>query len=592
MIFPGKPKEKLPLGSKSHFRHTHKVGDPLNIVTTPQSLAKSLTGIRGLDEITEGGLPTGRPSLICGNAGCGKTILAMEFLLHGALDFGEPGVFVSFEETGDDLTDNFAALGYDLKNLNARRLLSVEYIYIERSEIEEAGDYNLDGLFIRLGQAIDAIGAKRVVLDTIEVLFGGLANTAVLRAELRRLFRWLKDKGVTAIVTGERGEHSLTRYGLEEYVADCVILLDLRVEEQIATRRLRVVKYRGSEHGANEYPFLIDKQGISILPITSLGLDHTVSDERISSGIPRLDTMLSGEGYFRGSSILVSGTAGSGKSSVSAKFVDAACSRGERCLYFAFEESPQQIMRNMRSIGIDLAPWVAQGLLKFHASRPSVHGLEMHLVTMHKLIVEYDPANVVVDPISALTMVGSDTEAKSMLTRLIDFLKTRKITTVLTGMTHVGDKLEASNEEIPSLIDTWLSLRDIEHKGERNRGMYILKSRGMAHSNQIREFILSDKGIDLFDVYLGAEGVLTGAARVGQERSNVLSRQQDLQRKKREYEHKRLALEANIAALREEFDTATEIIDSLSEEEKQRDAVMIHDRADMAKLRRADSTIL
>jgi len=567
----------------------------LNIVTTPQSLAKSLTGIRGLDEITEGGLPTGRPSLICGNAGCGKTILAMEFLLHGALDFGEPGVFVSFEETGDDLTDNFAALGYDLKNLNARRLLSVEYIYIERSEIEEAGDYNLDGLFIRLGQAIDAIGAKRVVLDTIEVLFGGLANTAVLRAELRRLFRWLKDKGVTAIVTGERGEHSLTRYGLEEYVADCVILLDLRVEEQIATRRLRVVKYRGSEHGANEYPFLIDKQGISILPITSLGLDHTVSDERISSGIPRLDTMLSGEGYFRGSSILVSGTAGSGKSSVSAKFVDAACSRGERCLYFAFEESPQQIMRNMRSIGIDLAPWVAQGLLKFHASRPSVHGLEMHLVTMHKLIVEYDPANVVVDPISALTMVGSDTEAKSMLTRLIDFLKTRKITTVLTGMTHVGDKLEASNEEIPSLIDTWLSLRDIEHKGERNRGMYILKSRGMAHSNQIREFILSDKGIDLFDVYLGAEGVLTGAARVGQEaqdRSNVLSRQQDLQRKKREYEHKRLALEANIAALREEFDTATEIIDSLSEEEKQRDAVMIHDRADMAKLRRADSTIL
>jgi len=567
----------------------------LNIVTTPQSLAKSLTGIRGLDEITEGGLPTGRPSLICGNAGCGKTILAMEFLLHGALDFGEPGVFVSFEETGDDLTDNFAALGYDLKNLNARRLLSVEYIYIERSEIEEAGDYNLDGLFIRLGQAIDAIGAKRVVLDTIEVLFGGLANTAVLRAELRRLFRWLKDKGVTAIVTGERGEHSLTRYGLEEYVADCVILLDLRVEEQIATRRLRVVKYRGSEHGANEYPFLIDKQGISILPITSLGLDHTVSDERISSGIPRLDTMLSGEGYFRGSSILVSGTAGSGKSSVSAKFVDAACSRGERCLYFAFEESPQQIMRNMRSIGIDLAPWVAQGLLKFHASRPSVHGLEMHLVTMHKLIVEYDPANVVVDPISALTMVGSDTEAKSMLTRLIDFLKTRKITTVLTGMTHVGDKLEASNEEIPSLIDTWLSLRDIEHKGERNRGMYILKSRGMAHSNQIREFILSDKGIDLFDVYLGAEGVLTGAARVGQEaqdRSNVLSRQQDLQRKKREYEHKRLALEANIAVLREEFDTATEIIDSLSEEEKQRDAVMIHDRADMAKLRRADSTIL
>jgi len=563
----------------------------LNNTSKPKSLAKSLTGIRGLDEITEGGLPKGRPSLICGNAGCGKTILAMEFLLHGALDYGEPGVFVSFEETDDDLNDNFAALGYDLKELNTRSLLSIEYIYIERSEIEEAGDYNLDGLFIRLGQAIDAIGAKRIVLDTIEVLFGGLSNTAVLRAELRRLFRWLKDRGVTAIVTGERGEQSLTRYGLEEYVADCVILLDLRVQEQIATRRLRIVKYRGSEHGANEYPFLIDKQGISILPITSLGLDHTVSNDRISSGIPRLDTMLSGEGYFRGSSILVSGTAGSGKSSVSAKFVDAACNRGERCLYFAFEESPQQITRNMRSIGIDLAPWVEQGLLRFHASRPSVHGLEMHLVTMHKMIVEYEPVNVVVDPISALTVVGSDTEAKSMLTRLIDFLKTRKVTTLVTGLTHVGDKLEASNEEIPSMIDTWLSLRDIEHKGERNRGMYILKSRGMAHSNQIREFILSDKGIDLFDVYLGPEGVLTGAARVGQEaqdRSAVVLRQHELQRKKREYEHKRLALEANIAALREEFDTATEIIDSLSEQEKQRDAVIIHDRADMAKLRRAD----
>ena len=400
-----------------------KAGDILRITSAPQSLAKSLTGIRGLDEITEGGLPHGRTSLICGNAGCGKTILGMEFLLHGALDYNESGIFVSFEETDDDLISNFAAMGYDLKDLDAKHLLSIEYVYIERSEIEEAGDYTLDGLFIRLGHAIDAIGAKRVVLDTIEVLFSGLSNSAILRAELRRLFRWLKEKGVTAIVTGERGERFLTRHGLEEYVADCVILLDLRVEEQIATRRLRIVKYRGSEHGANEYPFLIDQQGISILPITSLGLQHSVSTDRISSGIPRLDTMLSGAGYFRGSSILVSGTAGSGKSSVAVKFVDAACGRGESCLYFAFEESPQQIIRNMLSIGIDLTPWIDQGLLHFHASRPSVHGLEMHLVTMHKLILEFSPANVVVDPISALTVVGSDKEAKSMLTRLIDFLK-------------------------------------------------------------------------------------------------------------------------------------------------------------------------
>ena len=566
----------------------------MKISTTPQSLAKSLTGIRGLDEITEGGLPQGRTSLICGNAGCGKTILGMEFLLHGALEYNEPGVFVSFEETDADLTSNFAGMGYDLKDLEARHLLSIEYVYIERNEIQETGEYNLDGLFIRLGQAIDAIGARRVVLDTIEVLFAGLNNTAILRAELRRLFRWLKEKGVTAIVTGERGERTLTRHGLEEYVADCVVLLDLRVAEQISTRRLRIVKYRGSEHGANEYPFLIDQQGISILPITSLGLQHSVSNERISSGIGRLDTMLSGQGYYRGSSILVSGTAGSGKSSVAVKFVDAACRRGERCLYFAFEESPQQIIRNMLSIGINLAPWIEQGLLRFHASRPSVHGLEMHLVTMHKLILEFNPANVVVDPISALAAVGSDKEAKSMLTRLIDFLKTRKVTTVLAGLTHVGDNLEASNDSIPSLIDTWLSLRDIEYQGERNRGMYILKSRGMAHSNQIREFILSDQGIDLVDVYLGPEGVLTGAARVGQEaldRSTLVLRQQDSERNKREYEHKRKVLEANIAGLRDDIETATEIINNLTEEGRQRDIVMNNDRANMAKLRRADPVL-
>jgi len=565
----------------------------LNCQNTSQPLNKSLTGIRGLDEITVGGLPEGRPSLVCGNAGCGKTILGMEFLLHGALDFNEPGVFVSFEETDEDLINNFGALGYDLQNLHERKLLAIEDVYIEHSEIEESGNYNLDGLFIRLGEAIDAIGAKRVVLDTIEVLFGGLPNSVILRAELRRLFRWFKDKGVTVVITGERGERTLTRHGLEEYVVDCVILLDVRVHAQIATRYMRIIKYRGSDHGANEYPFLIDTKGISILPITSLVLDHAVSDERVSSGIPRLDTMLGGDGYYRGSSILVSGTAGSGKSSVSAKFVDAACRRGEKCLYFAYEESPLQILRNMRSIGIDLAPWVEQGLLHFHSTRPSVYGLEMHLLTMHNMIDELEPANIVVDPISALMALGSGTEAVSMLTRLIDFLKNRQITALLNAFTHVDDTLDASNKEIPSLIDTWISLRDLEHKGERNRGMYVLKSRGLAHSNQIREFILSDNGIDLFDAYLGPEGVLTGAARVGQEvidRSNVVSRQHDIQRKRREYEHKRLALEVNIAALREEFDNATEILEILSEEEKQRDAVLVHDRADMAKLRRADLT--
>ena len=401
-------------------------------------LAKCPTGIRGLDEVTKGGLPRNRSSLVCGNTGSGKTIIGMEFLLHGALQFDEPGVFVSFEETSGELTHNFASLGFDLNDMIARSLIAVDYVFVDRTEMAETGEYDLEGLFIRLGHAIDSIGAKRVVLDTIEVLFAGLMNTAILRAELRRLFRWLKDKGVTAVITSERGDGLLSRHGLEEYVADCVILLDLRVTEQIATRRLRIVKYRGTSHGTDEYPFLIDESGMSILPLTSLGLNHAVSDARVSSGIARLDHMLGGLGYYLGSTILVSGTNGSGKTSICANFVDAACRRGERCLYFAFEESAPQIIRNMRSIGLNLAPWVEQGLLQFHSSRPSLHGLEMHLVSMHKLIDDFKPTNVVVDPISDLTAVGSGSEAKSMLTRLIDYLKSNQITAMFSGMTLEG----------------------------------------------------------------------------------------------------------------------------------------------------------
>lgn len=520
-------------------------------------LQKTPTGIRGLDEITNGGLPKGRTALVCGNAGCGKTILAMEFIARGAMDFGEPGVFMAFEETPDELEKNFLSLGFDLKKLEAQKLLSVDYVYIERSEIEETGSYDLAGLFIRLEHAIDSVGAKRVVLDTLEVLFAGLSNQGILRAELRRLFRWLKEKGVTAIVTGERGEGMLTRYGLEEYVADCVILLDLRVKEQIATRRLRVVKYRGSRHGADEYPFLIDEHGISILPLSSLSLNHEVSSKRISTGIPRLDSMLDGKGFYRGSTILVTGMAGSGKSSLAASFVLAACQRGERCLYFAFEESSSQIMRNMSSVGLNLAPMVKKGLLKFQAARPSTHGLEMHLVTMHKLVAELKPSVVVIDPISNLVSVGTVPEAKSMLTRLIDFLKTRGITALFTDLVSAGSPLESTNEEISSLIDTWISLRGMDVGGERNRALQIIKSRGMAHSNQIREFLLTNKGFELLDVYLGPGGVLTGSARVAQEskeKAELLAQQQQQARKQRERRRKRLSLERQIAELRAEFE--------------------------------------
>jgi circadian clock protein KaiC len=555
------------------------------------SLAKTPTGIQGLDEITFGGLPKGRPTLICGSAGCGKTLLSVEFLVHGAMQFNEPGVFMAFEETEEDLRKNVASLGYDLKELTDRKKLVIDHIHIEPSEIEETGEYDLEGLFVRLGYAIDSIGAKRVVLDTIESIFAGLRNQAILRAELRRLFRWLKEKGVTAIITGERGAGTLTRQGLEEYVSDCVILLDHRTREQISTRRLQVIKYRGSIHGTNEYPFLIDEHGISVLPITSVGLQHKASSERISSGVERLDAMLGGRGYYRGTSILVSGTAGTGKSSLAAHFVDAACRRGERCAYFATEESPDLIVRNMRSVGVDLAPWIKKGLLNFDATRPTFHGLEMHLLRMYKLGKETKARVVVVDPITSYISLGDTLEVKSMLTRLTDFFKAHQITAFFTSLTEGGNALEQSEVGISSLIDTWILLRHIESNGERNRGIWVLKSRGMAHSNQIREFVFTEHGIDLIDVYLGAEGVLTGTARAAQEakeKAEGLRRQQDVERKQRDLEQKSKALEARMAAMREECEAEKKELATAIIEQKQSEAVLDQNRVSMAMSRKAD----
>lgn len=470
---------------------------PAKKKTGVKLLPKAPTGIPGMDEITGGGLPKGRPTLVAGGAGCGKTLFATEFLVNGATQYNEPGVFVAFEENAEELAQNVASLGFDLKKLGRQKKLIVDHVRVERSEIEETGDYDLEGLFIRLGYAIDSIGAKRVALDTIEVLFSALSNQGILRAELHRLFRWLKDKGVSAVITAERGDGTMTRFGLEEYVADCVILLDHRVTEQISTRRLRIVKYRGSLHGTNEYPFLIGKNGISVLPITSLGLGHQASTERVPTGISELDEMLGGKGFLRGSSILISGTAGTGKSSLAAAFVDAACRRGERCLYFAFEESPSQIMRNMRSIGIDLAPHAKKRLLRFNAARPTIYGLEMHLVTMYDLIKQYQPVIVVLDPITDFFAVASHSEVKATITRIIDFLKMNGITGLFTSYTSGSEDADQSIVGVSSLIDTWLSLRNIENNGERHRGLFVLKSRGMAHSNQIRSFLLTDDGIKI-----------------------------------------------------------------------------------------------
>jgi circadian clock protein KaiC len=519
-------------------------------------LPKAPSGIQGLDEITGGGLPRGRPTLVCGGAGCGKTLFAMEFLVRGAAEHGEPGVFMAFEETAEELAANVASLGFEVKRLEAQKKLAIDFVRVERSEIEETGEYDLEGLFVRLQHAIESVHAKRVVLDTVESLFAGLPNPLVLRAELRRLFRWLKDRGMTVVVTGEKGEGTLTRQGLEEYVSDCVIFLDHRVNEQTSTRRLRVVKYRGSLHGTNEYPFLIDESGISILPVTSLGLDHRAPTDRISSGIPRLDEMLGGRGYFKGSTILASGTAGTGKTSIAALLAKSACERGERCLFFAFEESTDQLVRNMHSVGIHLEPYIEKGLLEVLPSRPTAHGLEMHLVSMHKAVSKFQPDVVVVDPITNLIAVGTTPETQSMMTRLIDFLKVRGATTFLTSLTAGGNDLEQTEVGISSLVDTWLLLQVVRSGGERNRTLTIIKSRGMAHSNQASEYRLSDAGFELVDTYLGTAGVLTGSARMAKEAEDeaaMAAGAEEIARKEEERERRRKALERRILELREQF---------------------------------------
>jgi circadian clock protein KaiC len=556
-----------------------------------RQLEKCPTGIAGLDEVTGGGLPRGRPTLVCGAAGCGKSLLGIEFLVHGVNEFDEPGVLMTFEENAEDIKKNVASLGYDLDEMIRRKKLSIDYVAIDRQEIDENGEYDLEGIFIRLDYAIRQVNAKRVMLDTIETLFSGLDNQAILRAELGRLFKWLKARGMTTIITGERGSGALTRQGLEEYVSDCVILLDHRVIDQISTRRVRVVKYRGSTHGTNEYPFLIDEQGISVLPITSIGLNHNASTQRVGTGIERLDTMLGGGGFYRGSSILVSGTAGTGKSTIAACFANATCLRKERCLYFAFEESEHQIIRNMRSIGLDLAPHVRSGLLHIFPARPSLHGVEMHLAVMHKRINELKPTAVIIDPMSNFVSVGNATDVHSMLTRLVDFLKMNEITTLFTALTGGGAAMEATEVSMSSVMDTWLLVRDIEYGGERTRGLYVLKSRGMAHSNQIREFLLTKDGVKLLDVYTGAEGVLTGSARLAQEareRAAGALREQEIERRRIEMDQKRAALEAKIEALRSEFAAEHSAMLRDLEISEQQQNTLSADRAAMALSRKMD----
>jgi circadian clock protein KaiC len=551
-------------------------------------LQKALTGIPGLDEITGGGLPRGRTTLVTGGPGCGKTLLATQFIVNGVVKYDEPGVYIAFEETADELATNMASLGVDLNDLVAKGKLTIDYIHVDPSEIEHTGAYDLEPLFLRIGAAVDAIKAKRVSMDTVEVLFSGLPDPLTIRAEVRRLFRFLKDRQITAVATGERSDTTLTRHSLEEFVSDCVIKLDHRTQGEISTRHLQVVKYRGSTHGTNSYPFLIDTSGITVTPITSLGLDHRAPTERVPSGIARLDTMLGGHGLYRGSSTLISGAAGTGKTSIAVHFIDAACRRGERALYFVFEESPNQIIRNMRSIGIDLEQWVKKGLLRFHAVRPTSLGLEMHLSHMFKEIRDFTPKVAAVDPISNLIAVGTISEANSMVRRLVDYLKINEITAVFTDLSASMAQMSDTEIGVSSLMDTWLQIQHIEHNGERNRGLSVIKSRGTAHSNQVRELVMTENGVDLADVYLGPTGVLTGSAKFAEQRRASMEgqeRQREVSRRREALEKRRAALESEIAAMRAGFDA--EQLDFEHSLTRDHNAVedAATDRSEMARLR-------
>ena len=538
------------------------------------ALQKCPTGITGFDELSEGGLPRGRATLLAGQAGAGKTLFAMGFVLNGITQYQEPGVFVSFEENPGDLAVNIASLGFDLKRLQQENRLRILHLNLDPNQLIESGEFDLEGVFLRLGAAIDAIGARRIALDAVENLFSAFSDLRILRGEFRRLLNWLKDKGITAVVTTERGQSSITRHGLEEYIADCVVTLDNRVDDQIATRRRRIVKYRGSAHGSDECPFILDHNGFSVMPITSAGLAYTVSSERVSTGIPSLDAMLVGGG-FRGSSILVTGTAGTGKSSIAAHLVDAACRRGERCLYVALEESRDQIERNMTSIGFDLAQWHRADLLRFHASRPTSSGLETHLATVIALVDAYQPNVVVVDPVSAFSTTTNDEAVKLMLIRLVDMLKSRSITSLFNALTSGNTVAESTAIGISSLMDVWFLLRNLELAGERTRGLYVCKARGMAHSNQIREFLLTDNGVRLIDVVLDDEGqLLTGSARQMHrtlKENEAATRQAETARRREALENRRHVVEAKIAALRAEFDEELRVLETaLSQEDTDR----------------------
>ncbi|WP_240236172.1 circadian clock protein KaiC [Nocardioides sp. CFH 31398] len=549
-------------------------------------LEKAATGIEGFDDITFGGLPRARATIVTGAAGSGKSMFGVEFLAQGARAYGEPGVLLSFEETADELVANAASIGVDLRAMADEGTLVVDSAAGDLDDLVQSGAFDLEGLLLRLAAAIDAVGARRVVLDTVETLFSTLPDETTVRREFARLLRWLKERDLTVVVTAERGQQGrLTRHGIEEYVSDCVVVLDHRVEDEVATRRMRVAKYRGSPHGTNEFPFLISGRGLVVMPLHHDELTE-VSEERVSLGIPELDTMVGG-GVFRGSTIMISGSAGTGKTSIAACAADAACRRGEKALFLSFEEPSGQVVRNMRSIGLDLQHWIDKGLLVVQHMRPAITGLEAHLASLHMILDEHPAEVVVLDAVASLSRGVASYASASAVARDIAMLRLRGATTVLTALAGTHDDPH-TDVSASSLVDAWLLVRNVENDGERNRLLMTIKNRGSFHSNQVREFLLTDDGPRLVDVFVGPDGVLTGSAREQQEARDASTedaRRRDQERRRASIERRREEVEAQIATLRRQLEDEladfADVDDSAADEAADRAA----ERADSAARR-------
>ena len=545
------------------------------------------TGVKGLDDVLGGGIPQGHAMLLVGKPGTGKSILSMEYLLHGIELHKENGVYISFEESEKQIISNAASFGWKFEEMVKKNKLAISYIDMQPEQMRTVGDYDLSALILRVKGAIKKVNARRVVIDGINNLLSTFDDERIIRSDLLRLIREIKEVNATIFITGERGHDSWSKMGFEEYLADGLMHLDNRTDGNYQTREIQVVKCRGINHYTGKSPFIINSEGMSIRPLITADFDYKVLKSRVSTGIADIDNMLGGKGLYRGSTVYITGPSGAGKTSISSSFANGACSRGERALFLAFEESSDQIIRNMKSIGLSLDKWVNEKLLYFYTARATTNSLEGHLDNIMTMVREVEPTCVVLDPISAFRPIANENETKLMLIRLNDYLRARKITTVFTALSSDGEYSEHADVQLSSIADTWIVVRIMDYKGERNNVMQLMKSRGMSHSRQMKEMYFTGNGLKLQNVYQGPEGVLTGAARIGQEKYEKLKEARnviEIDKNRKKIERKKSLLEASIEALKHEYEEELEALHAAIEEAEEQNSKIKETRKEIENI--------